>query len=71
MILQLTPLLTINVHLTYNAHVWDVIIICHTYQLKMAKNKKWPSHGRNSQTVGAALVFIQLLLKYHSQHRFK
>ena len=31
--------------------VWDVIVICHTYQLKMVTYKKWSGHGR---TFGAA-----------------
>ena len=35
---------------------WDVIIIYHTYQLKMAKSKKWSGHGCTSWTVGAAPV---------------
>ena len=39
--------------LRVKAKAWGVIIICHTNQLKMAKNKQWYSHGRASQTVRA------------------
>ena len=28
-------------HLLMKARAWDVIVFCHTYQLKMVKNKRW------------------------------
>ena len=41
--------------LTYEeTKAWQSRIICHTYQLKMEKSKKWSSHGRTSRTVRVA-----------------